>query len=164
MINKMDVSRKIFSAKVLGTYRMEVKINGQKLVRSPFAFLIKVRELNIIGKLDFPGEMPPSPEGIAVNSKSFITVAYLDGHCILVFDDTGKFARKLGSGGHMDGQFDEPVDVTFFNDDEILVADECNHRIQQWNVQTGNFMKNFGKTNLFRISLSFIILLIYVNL
>ena len=37
---------------------MEVKINGQKLVRSPFSFLVKVRELNIIGKLDFPGEMP----------------------------------------------------------------------------------------------------------
>ena len=51
-----------------------------------------------------------------------------------------------------DGQFDEPVDVTFFNDDEILVTDECNHRIQQLNVQTGNFMKKFGKTNLFRIS------------
>ena len=33
---------------------MEVKINVQKLVRSPLSFLVKVRELNIIGKLDFP--------------------------------------------------------------------------------------------------------------
>ena len=32
------------------------------------------------------------------------------------------------------------------NDDEILVADECNHRIQQFNVQTGNFVKCFGKS------------------
>ena len=54
-------------------------------------------------------------------------MADLDGHCIQVFDETGKFVRKLGSPGHMDGQFDEPVDVTFSNDDEILVADECNH-------------------------------------
>ena len=89
--------------------------------------------------------MPPSPAGIAVNSKGVIAVADLDGHCIQVFDETGKFVRKLGSPGHMDGQFDEPVDVTFFNDDEILVADECNHRIQQLNVQTGNFVKSFGK-------------------
>ena len=110
---------------------MEVKINVEKLVRSPLSFLVKVRELNIIGKLDFPGEMPPSPAGIAVNSKGVIAVADLDGHSIQVFDNTGKFARKLGSRGHMDGQFDEPVDVTFFNDDEILVTDECNHRIQQ---------------------------------
>ena len=89
--------------------------------------------------------MPPSPAGIAVNSKGVIVVADLDGHCFQVFDETEKFVRKLGSPGHMDGQFDEPVDVTFFNDDEILVADECNHRIQQLNVQTGNFVKSFGK-------------------
>ena len=89
--------------------------------------------------------MPSSPAGIAVNNKGVIAVADLDGHCIQVFDETEKFVRKLGSPGHMDGQFDEPVDVTFFNDDEILVADECNHRIQQLNVQTGNFVKSFGK-------------------
>ena len=53
---------------------MEVKINVEKLVRSPLSFLVKVRELNIIGKLDFPGEMPPSPAGIAVNSKGVIAV------------------------------------------------------------------------------------------
>ena len=74
---------------------MEVKINGQKLVRSPFSFLVKVRELNIIGKLDFPGEMPPSSAGIAVNSKGVIAVADLDGLYILVFDDTGMFATWL---------------------------------------------------------------------
>ena len=43
-----------FLAKVPGTYKMEVKINGQKLAKSPFSFPEKVRELNIIGKLDFP--------------------------------------------------------------------------------------------------------------
>ena len=32
----------------------QVKINGQKLAKSPFSFPEKVRELNIIGKLDFP--------------------------------------------------------------------------------------------------------------
>ena len=41
-------------AKVPGTYKMEVKINGQKLAKSPFSFPEKLRELNIIGKLDFP--------------------------------------------------------------------------------------------------------------
>ena len=43
-----------FLAKVPDTYKMEVKINGQKLAKSPFSFPEKVRELNIIGKLDFP--------------------------------------------------------------------------------------------------------------
>ena len=44
-----------------------------------------------------------------------------------------------------DGQLNRPEDVTYLNDDNILVADELNHRIQQFNVQTGNFVKNFGK-------------------
>ena len=134
-----------FVAKVPGTYKIEVKINGQKLARSPFSILVKARELNVIGKLDVRGEMLQGPAGIAVNSKGVIAVADRNGHCILVFDDTGKFVRKIGSYGGKDGQLNKPDDVTFLNDDEILVADQCNHRIQQWNVQTGNFVKSFGQ-------------------
>ena len=134
-----------FVAKVPGTYKIEVKINGQKLARSPFSILVKARELNVIGKLDVQGEMLQGPAGIAVNSKGVIAVVDHVGHCILVFDETGKFVRKIGSYGDKDGQLEHPTDVTFVNDDEILVADECNHRIQQLNVQTGNFVKSFGK-------------------
>ena len=128
---------------------MEVTINGQKLVRSPFSFLIKVRELNIMGKLDFPGEMPPSSAGIAVKIKVVIAVADLDGQCILVFDDTGKFVR-LGCPGSMDGQFDEPVDVTFLNDDEILVVDECNHRITTVRLTDRELCEKLWKTGKWR--------------
>ena len=134
-----------FKAKVLGTYKMEVKINGQKLAKSPFPILVKARQFNVVGKLDLNGEMLQGPTGIAVNSKGVITMADLNSHCILAFDETGKFVRKLGSFGHEDGQLNSPLDVTFLNDDEILVADQLNHRIQQLNVQTGNFVKSFGK-------------------
>ena len=134
-----------FVAKVPGTYKIEVKINGQKLAKSPFSILVNARELNVIGKLDVQGEMLQTPAGIAVNSKGGIAVVDSKGHCILVFNETGKFVRNLGSYGDKDGQLKNPVDVTFVNDDEILVADECNHRIQQLNVQTGNFVKSFGK-------------------
>ena len=134
-----------FVAKVPGTYKIEVKINGQKLARSPFSILVKARELNIVGKLDLHGEMLRGPTGIAVNSKGVIAVADSEGHCILVFNETGKFVRKIGSYGDENGQLKNPDGVTFVNDDEILVAEECNHRIQQLNVQTGNFVKSFGK-------------------
>ena len=53
--------------------------------------------------------------------------------------------RKLGCYGENPGQFNCPRGVTYLNDDEILVADDNNHRIQQFNVQTGNFVKSFGK-------------------
>ena len=133
-----------FVAKVPGTYKMEIKINGQKFAKSPFSIPVKVRQLNVVGKLDVQG-MLQGPAGIAVNSKGVIAVADFEGHCILVFDETGKFVRKLGSYGDKDGQLNKPDDLTFLNDDEILVADQCNHRIQQLNVQTGNFVKSFGK-------------------
>ena len=134
-----------FVAKVPGTYKIEVKINGQKLAKSPYSILVKARELNVVGKLDLHGEMLRAPAGIAVNSKGVIAVADCEGHCILVFDETGKFVRKIGSYGDKDGQLENPTDVTFLKDDEILVADQFNHRIQQLNVQTGNFVKSFGK-------------------
>ena len=134
-----------FVAKVPGTYKTEVKINGQRLVKSPFTIVVKAREFNIVGKLDFQEAVRQAPAGIAVNSKGVIAVADINGHCILVFDETGKFVRKIGGQGDKDGQFKSPTEVTFLNGDEILVADECNHRIRQLNVQTGNFVKSFGK-------------------
>ena len=47
--------------------------------------------------------------------------------------------------GNNVGQLNRPTDVTYLNDDNILVADQLNHRIQQFNVQTGNSVKSFGK-------------------
>ena len=47
--------------------------------------------------------------------------------------------------GNNVAQLNRAVDVTYLNDDNILVADQLNHRIQQFNVQTGNFVKSFGK-------------------
>ena len=51
----------------------------------------------------------------------------------------------MGCYGNNAGQLYRPIDVTYLNDDNILVADERNHRIQQFNVQTGNSVKSFGK-------------------
>ena len=53
--------------------------------------------------------------------------------------------RKLDCLGEGPGQFFNPTGVTFLNYDEILIANEMNHRIQQFNLQTGNFVKSFGK-------------------
>ena len=57
----------------------------------------------------------------------------------------GNCLRKVSCHGNEEGQLNSPSDVTYLNDDNILVADELNHRIQQFNVQTGNFVKSFGK-------------------
>ena len=134
-----------FTPKVPGTYNIKVTINGENLHQSPFTVQVKERRLEIVGELDLKGEILQSPYGIAVNSKGLIAVTDRDGHCILTFDKEGKYLRKFGSKGGNAGQLNHPNGVTYLIDDHILVADQFNHRIQQFNVHTGNFVKAFGK-------------------
>ena len=82
---------------------------------------------------------------MAVNSKGQIAVVDHRKHCVLITDMEGNCLRKVSCHGNEEGQLNTPSDVTYLNDDNILVADELNHRIQQFNVQTGNFVKSFGK-------------------
>ena len=83
---------------------------------------------------------------MAVNSKGQIAVADSKKHCVFIIDMEGNCIRKVSCHGNKEGQLNSPVDVTYLNDDNILVADELNHRIQQFNVQTGDFVKSFGKS------------------
>jgi len=130
-----------FVPKVPGAYNITAKINGEKLSNSPFKIQVEERQLELVGDLDLQNE---NPTGIAVNSKGLIAVASYK-HCIMIFDKEGKYVRRLGHHGENPGELDYPVDVTFMNDDEILVAEEGNHRIQQFNVNTGNYIKIFGR-------------------
>ena len=127
------------------TYNITVKVNGEKLANSPFTVQVKERRIDVVGVLDLKGEIPDDPRGIAVNSNGLIAVTDDRQDCVLIFDKEGKFVRKLGCCGKNLGQLNGPESVAYLNDDEILVADELNHCIQQFNVQTGNFVKSFGK-------------------
>ena len=134
-----------FVPKVPGTYNMTVKINGDKLVTSPFRVHVKERRIHVVGKIVLKRGISISSKGIAVNSKGTIAVSDDEKHCILMFDKDGNFVRKFGCYGEGPGQLDYPAGMTFLNDDELLVVDYGNDRIQQFNVQTGNFVKSFGK-------------------
>ena len=134
-----------FTPKVPGTYSIKVTINGDSLHQSPFIVQVMERRLEIVGELDLQEEILQNPRDIAVNSKGLIAVTDRNGHCILTFDKEGNYLTKFGSKGKRAGQLENPAGVTYLNDDHILVADDENHRIQQFNVHTGNFMKAFGK-------------------
>ena len=135
-----------FVPKVPGTYNMTVKINGNKLVTSPFRVQVKERRIDVVGELVPKKEIPDSPNSIAVNSKGTIALSDDEKDCILMFDKDGNFVQKFGSYGEGPGQLINPAGVAFLNDDKLLVVDDGNCRIQQFNVQTGNFVKSFGKT------------------
>ncbi len=136
-----------FTPKVPGAYSIEVKINGDKLPTCPFSMQVKERELVVVGELDlklFQGDELRTPYGIVVNTKGNIAITDYNGHCVYIFDKEGNCLRKIGSQGKNAGQFHYPWGVTYLNDNEILIADQWNNRIQQVDVHTGTILKSFG--------------------
>ena len=141
--NDENVSAK-FVPQVPSTYQITAKLNGNKLADSPFVVQVKERRLDVVSELLLKGQTLLKPIGIAVNSRGMIAVADSEGHSVLIFDREGTFIRKLGCHENGSEQI-RPIYVSYLNDDEILVADDANHQIKQFNVQTGNCVKTFGK-------------------
>ena len=67
-----DDFRVKFFPKIPGTYNMTVKINGDKLVTSPFRVHVKERRIDFVGELVLKGEISEGPYWIAINSKGTI--------------------------------------------------------------------------------------------
>ena len=128
-----------FVPKLPGVYQISIKINGDNLAQSPSNIEVQERKLELVGGLQ--SDTMIKPAGIAVNCKGMIALANQDKHRIFIFDREGKFLRQLGCYGKYPGELNTPADVTFVNEDEILVIDVGNHRIQQFNVHSGNFIK-----------------------
>ena len=137
-----------FTPKVPGAYSIEVKINGDKLPTCPMIVQVKERKLVVVGELKlklFPTDTLRWLCGITVNTEGQIVVTDDFGDCLYVFDKDGNHLRTIGSEGSNTGQFLSPDSISFLNDDEVLIADSGNCRIQQLNIQTGTVVKSFGK-------------------
>ena len=137
-----------FTPIVPGAYSVEVKINGEKLPTCPFTLPVKERELVVVGELDLKfnqGQEFKGPNGIAVNRQGDIAVVDYHGDCVFVFNKEGNCLKQFGKEGTHPGQFKNPNGVSFLNNNEILIADQSNNRIQHINIQTGSVVKTFGK-------------------
>ena len=133
-----------FTPIVPGLFNIIIKVNGKEFAESPYNVQVKQRLIQVVGEIEIKGETLEKPIGIAVNSKGQIAVSDYNKHCILITNKEGNCVRKVGCYGNNAGQLNKPADVTYLNDDNILVVDELNHRIQQFNVRTGNYVKSFG--------------------
>ena len=137
-----------FTPKVPGAYSVEVKINGEKLSTSPFPLAVKERQLVVVGELDLKfnqGQEFKRQTGIAVNTQGDIAVVDNLGHCVFVFNKEGNCLQQIGKEGADPGQFKCPAGVSFLNNNEILIADQSNNRIQHINIRTETVVKTFGK-------------------
>ena len=138
-----------FTPKVPGAYSIEVKINGDKLPTSS-PVQAKERELTVVGELDlrfFPGDKLQVLYGIAVNKKGELAVTDYVGRCFYAFDKDGNCVKKMRGEAETSRELKYPHGVSYLNDsdNETLIADTGNHRIQQVDIQTGTVMKSFGK-------------------
>ena len=137
-----------FTPKVPGAHSVEVRIDGDKLLTCPMTVQVKERELVVVGELKlklFPGDKLRGLFEIAVNTEGQIVVTDNNGHCVYVFDKDGNCLKKIGGRGSSTGQFQFPDGILFLNDNEVLIVDLGNCRIQRVNVQTGTVVKSFGK-------------------
>ena len=137
-----------FTPKVPGSYSVEVKINGEELPTCPFTLQVKERQLSVVGELDLKFNQRQEfkgPTGIAVNTQGDIAVVDNLGNCVFVFNKEGNCLKQIGKEGADPGQFKYPNGMSFLNNNEILITDQLNHRIQHINIQTGTVVKTFGK-------------------
>ena len=51
-------------------------------------------------------------------------------HRIQVFELDGKFVGKFGTNGSKLGEFNQPVSVAILSNDQIVVSEHTNNRIQ----------------------------------
>ena len=129
-----------------GVYHISAMINGDSLDESPFIIEVQKRKLEVDGELHLQNETLQKPADIAVSSKGLIAIADYGKNCILICDKEGKIVRQVGCKGKNPGQLSNPDGVTFINDDEILVADQSNHRVQKLNAHSAqNFVNSFGQ-------------------
>jgi len=134
-----------FVPKLPGVYHISAMINGGSLDESPFIIEVQKRKLEVEGKIKIKKKTLQKPADIAVSSKGLIAIADFQKNCIVICDKEGKIVRRLGCKGENPGQLSGPVDDET-SDDEILVADEWNHRVQQFNLHSEqNFVKSFGR-------------------
>ena len=137
-----------FTPKVPGAYSPEVSIDGDKLPACPITVQVEERELVVVGELKimlFPGHTLERLYGVVVNTDGQIVVTDNLGNCVYVFDKDCNCMRKIGRKRSHTGQFQFPNGISFFNDNEVLIIDLGNCRIQRVNIQTGTVVKSFGK-------------------
>ena len=131
-----------YQATSRGRHQLHVILEGKHIIGSPFPVFVK-RPLDQLGKpmktitghtID-NGELHKlkGPWGVAINSKGNIVVSEWNGNCVSVIDPAEeKVILSFGSYGSSPGQFKRSQGVAVDDEDNILVVDGLNSRIQKF--------------------------------
>ena len=125
-----------------GRYHLHIKVEGEHIKGSPFPLTVNlpVQKLGIPVKIISDLQMPTY---VAVNNRGKIIVTEDSNH-ISFYSQTGEKLRSFGSQGSSTGQFNLPWGVAVDDDDNIVVADHNNDRVQKF-TSDGKFIKAVEK-------------------
>jgi ABC-type Fe3+ transport system permease subunit/DNA-binding beta-propeller fold protein YncE len=100
-----------------------------------------VREFGSFG--EGPGQFI-LPTDIAFDRDGLVYVAEYGGNDrVQVFDQQGRFVRAFGRIGRGLDELARPQSI-LVRDDELFIADSCNHRISVWSLD-GRHLRNLGR-------------------
>ena len=136
-----------------GLHKMSVfvQIRGQNvhIKKSPFDINVTpplgkiFKATNVIERDRVPEQKLKSPWGIAVSKNGEIVVSDIESHCLIVFDQHGRFLRVIGREGRGKVEFKSPRGLAFNPNGQIVVAEKENHRIHILSTD-GIFKHKFG--------------------
>ena len=101
----------------------------------------------LVGEFSSPGTGPGEliwPAGIAMDNQGRIFVSDEWLNRMNIFDADGNFIKMWESAGEGDGQFHGASSIAFDADDNLLVVDSLNHRVQKVRKEDGAFISKFG--------------------
>jgi DNA-binding beta-propeller fold protein YncE len=86
----------------------------------------------------------PADIAFAANGDVFVVQGHGRGEGrVLRFDKTGRFIKSWGGKGTAPGQFDQPHSILVTPQNELLVADRENHRVQVFDLD-GRFLRQWS--------------------
>lgn len=123
-----------FIPQLIGSHDITVLINDKNMKGSPFRLQVgeRYKLLDIVGS-GGNEQLFQQPRAIATNGCGELAVADSGNHRIQLYDCHGKqpkFVRQFGSVGSQKGGMRWPSGVTFDSENNLLVSDTENNRIQ----------------------------------
>ena len=132
-----------------GKCQVVVKVNGEHVRDSPFSVQVtpfQFKPVLSFGKVGSSEGMFRLPWAVAVNAKDEIAVTDYRNHRVQIFNSEGNYLRLLGRSATKEGEFNFPFGITYHNNGNIFVADNCNENstIQIFSGK-GEYVGTFGK-------------------
>ena len=125
---------------IKGRHQLRIKVMGEHIKGSPFSVAAKspVEELGlaITSVEDVLG-----PKGIVISQSGGVVIT--EHGCVSLYSPSCKWLRAFDTLGSDQGEFDDPCGVAVDGEDNILVADYANNRIQKFTAD-GQFLTAVG--------------------